>query len=395
MAIGQTIDTMVSVPLSPAGRRRKRQQMRRLYLRYCAAGDVVDDVFVITDKQLATTANGSPYIRACLSDCTMQIVARMWNAGQNVFNTLPEEGFVRVRGRIESYQNNLQFIIERIEPAREGTFDLADLIPHTTRNIPEMFARVVELLESIQNRHLAALVHAYLDDSALMEQFRKAPAAMSIHHACIGGLLEHTLTAMEIAERVCGLYPALNRDLVLAGLFLHDIAKTWELSYGIAFDYTDGGQLVGHIVKGAVWVEQRRRQAEEMLGEPIPQPLIDVLQHIIVSHHGTAEFGAIKPPSTPEAIAVHCIEHMDAKISMYLTATRGEAAGSSANWTDYIKAAGARLYRPDPAPADSPEADAAPAASHDDPSRPLSESPVITNPNFVVEKPRKPPRSPG
>lgn len=386
--------------------------MRRAYLRYCTASDVIDDVFVITGKQLSTTATGKPYIRASLSDRTMQMNARMWNAGQEVFDSLPECGFVRVRGRIESYQNSLQFIIDAIEPAKEGTYDVSELIPHTSRSIPDMFSRVVELLESIQNRHLAALVHAYLDDAELMDRFRRAPAAMSFHHAYIGGLLEHTLTAMEIAEQVCRFYPALNRDLVLAGLFLHDMAKTWELSYECAFSYTDAGQLVGHIVKAAVWLEQRRRQAEDMLGEPIPQSLIDVLQHIAVSHHGAPEFGAVKAPATPEAMAVHCIENMDAKISMYLASTRGETGGEG-NWTEYIKAAGGRLYRPDPAPADAPAADQpaqahqpAPSAPAEKPQPPAAAAPAekpqspappgqpltITNPLFVVEKPRKPPK---
>ena len=146
---------------------------------------------------------------------------------------------------------------------------------------------------------------------------------------------------------MCSFYPGLSRDLVIAGIFLHDIAKTWELNYDCAFSYSDGGQLVGHIVKSAMWVEHKARAAEATLGEKIPQPLIDVLQHIILSHHGTPEFGAAKTPATPEAIAVHFIENMDAKLMMSLSATRGEGATGSGNWTEYMKAFGVRLYRPD------------------------------------------------
>ncbi len=328
--------------------------MRKAFLCNCAQGDILDDVFVITDKQFSATSTGKYFIKAFLSDRTMQVTARMWNATREIFNAIPDNSFVRIRGRIENYQNNLQFIIEQIGPAKAGTFEIAELIPHTGRDIPEMSRRLVEIMGSIQNRHLAALMQAYLDDQHLMDLFCKAPAAMSFHHSFIGGLLEHTLNSIEVADVVCRFYPGLNRDIVVAGIFLHDIAKTWELTYDCAFGYSDGGQLVGHIVKSAIWVEHKRRKAEELLGEPIPQPLVDVLQHIIISHHGVPEFGAIKAPATPEAIAVHYIDNLDAKLQMALAATRGQNGGEG-RWTEYMKAFGGRLYRPDPAPADAEE----------------------------------------
>jgi len=197
-------------------------------------------------------------------------------------------------------------------------------VPQTTKDIPAMFVRLTEILGSIQNRHLAALVAAYLEDERLMENFRKAPAAQSFHHAFIGGLLEHTLNAVEVSDAVCPFYPGLNRDLVVAGIFLHDIAKTWELTYECSFGYSDGGHLVGHIVKAAMWVEDKRREAEATLGERIPQPLIDVIQHIILSHHGLTDFGSPKTPATPEALIVHALENLDAKLMMALSACRGK-----------------------------------------------------------------------
>ena len=334
--------------------------MRRLYLCNCGPGDVVEDVFVLTGKQLSATSNGKPFIKAFLSDKTSQVTARMWNATREIFNALPESGFVLVRGRVENYQNNLQFIMEQLWPPKEGTFDVADLIPHTTKDIPQMCRRLKEMLDSIQNRHLSALIQAYQDDSKLMNDFCKAPAAMSFHHAFLGGLLEHTLNAIEVADAVCRFYPGLNRDLVIAGIFLHDIAKTWELCYECAFAYTDGGQLVGHIVKSAIWVEHKAREAEALLGEKIPQALIDSVQHIILSHHGSMNlaFGSARNPLTPEAIAVHYIEDLDAKLMMAVSATRGEAKdGVEGNWTEYMKAFGGRLYRPDPAPAEAVDVD--------------------------------------
>jgi len=375
--------------------------MRRLYLVHCAPGDVVDDVYVISGKQLSATQTGKYFIKAFISDRTTQITARMWNATRDIFNAIPESGFVRVRGRVENYQNNLQFIIEQIGDAREGSYEIGDLMPQTTRDIGEMCSMLHEILGSIQNRHLAALVQAYLDDDNLMANFCKAPAAMSFHHAFIGGLLEHTLNAMEVADAIVKFYPGLNRDLVIAGIFLHDIAKTWELCYDCAFGYTDGGQLVGHIVKSAMWVEHKAKVAEEILGEKIPQNLIDVLQHIIISHHGVPEFGAIKPPSTPEAIAVHFIENLDAKLMMSLQATRGENVNAEGNWTEYMKAFSGRLFRPDVAPADAPDTgdidpmkpspSPAAAARTPDAADPVAdEKPAaITNPLFEMSERKK------
>ena len=342
--------------------------MRRVFLRDCAPGDLVEEVFVLKDKQLSAGSNGKHFIKALVSDRSCQITARIWNATRQMFDEIPE-GFVRLRGKIENYQNNLQIIIEQAWPAKEGTFEISDLLPHTAKDIGQMCAKLQEILGSVQNRYLSALIHTYIDDEKLMNDFCRAPAAMSMHHAFIGGLLEHTLNAIEVADAIVRFYPGLNRDLVITGIFLHDIAKTWELSYVNAFSYTDGGQLVGHIVKSAMWVEHKAREAETILGEKIPQPLIDVLQHIIISHHGVPEFGAVKPPSTPEAIAVHFIENMDAKLMMALTCTRGEANVGEGNWTEWQKAFGGRLYRPDVALCDG------------------AETPAVVNPPPVDTKP--------
>ena len=329
--------------------------MRRLYLRDTVSGDIIEDVFVISGKQFSATNTGKFFIKAFVSDRSSQITARMWNATRDIFNAIPESGFLKIRGHVENYQNNLQFIIEQMWPAKEGSFELEDLVPHTAKNIEQMCKKLHEMIGSIQNRHVAAIVQTYLDDHELMDLFCKAPAAMSMHHAFLGGLLEHTLNSMQVADAVVNFYPGLNRDILLAGIFLHDIAKTWELCYDCGFSYSDGGQLVGHIVKSAIWLDQHARKAEELLGEKIPQNLIDVLEHIIISHHGVPEFGAIKPPSTPEAIAVHFIENMDAKLMMSLAATRGENVSSEGNWTEYMKAFNGRLYRPDVVPADAAE----------------------------------------
>ncbi len=359
--------------------------MRRLFLCDCAAGDVIEEAFVLTNKQLSNTVGGKYYIKAFVRDRSLQLNARMWNATKDIFNALPDGGIVKLRGRIENYQGNLQFVIDQIWPAKDGTFDLGDLVPQTSRDIGQMCRRLQEVLGSIQNRHLAALVQAYLDDDNLMARFCKAPAAMSFHHAFIGGLLEHTLNAIEVADAVCPFYPGLNRDVVIAGIFLHDIAKTWELCYDCAFGYTDGGQRVGHIVKGAMWVDAKAKDAEKVLGEPVPQELIDVMQHIILSHHGELAngFGSARSPSTPEAFAVHMIENMDAKLMMALGACRGGGAErAEGNWTEYMKAFSGKLYRPDVAPADAGSLEEPPAPAVEERLPAPAMKLAITNPLF-------------
>jgi 3'-5' exoribonuclease len=363
--------------------------MRRFYLSYASAGDVIDDVYVLSSKQLSTTNTGKHFIKGFVSDRTAQVTARMWNASKRDFDRLPQNGFVRIRGRIENYQQNLQLIIDSYDDPAEGSYDVADLLPHTDKDIDAMWARLVELCESLQNRHVAAIVQSYLDDAALMSDFRRAPAAMNFHHAYLGGLLEHTLNAMEVADAVVRFYPGLNRDLVLAGIFLHDIAKCWELTYDTAFGYSDGGQLVGHIVKSALWLQDKVKVAADTLGEPIPQPLVDVLQHIILSHHGVPEFGAVKVPSTPEAIAVHVIENLDAKLMMALVNCRGDLGpGAEGNWTEYLKAFNGRLYRPDVAPADAPIADA--GATPTSPSAATPPAPPASRPAAAAATPPRP-----
>ncbi len=370
--------------------------MGRIYLSDCQPGDFIEDIFIVTGKQLSTTNTGKFFIKGFISDRTQQVTARMWNASRDIFNAMPESGFLKVRGRLENYQSNLQFIIEQLWPAQDGSFDIDDLLPTTTKDIGKMCERLTELLQSIQNRHLAALVQAYLDDEPLMKQFCKAPAAMSFHHAFIGGLLEHTLNAIEVSDAIVKFYPGLNRDIIIAGIFLHDIAKTWELCYDCAFGYSDGGQLVGHIVKSAIWIEQKAQVASKALGEKIPQNLIDVMQHIVLSHHGELQFGSPKTPATPEAQIVHTIENMDAKLMIMLDACRGKSAAmGDGNWTEYQKAFSARLYRPDVAPSDAPDGEpveefaeaptAMPSADKPAPTLKLS----INNPLFESSPPKR------
>jgi 3'-5' exoribonuclease len=353
--------------------------MRKLYLNQVQPGDILEDVFSVSNKQFSATSTNKNYIKCFVGDKTTTITARLWNATREIFTQMPESGFIRVRGRVENYQNNLQFIIEQIWPAKDGTYDPADLLPTTPKHIPTLKAKLTQILASLQNPDIIRLVAAFTSDTQLMANLEKAPAASTFHHAYIGGLLEHTVNTLEVASAIIPFYPGLSRDTCLAGIFLHDLAKTWELSYAGAFSYTDAGQLVGHVAKGAIWVQQKA-DALAAAGTPISPQLVDVMQHIILSHHGQPEFGAARVPSTPEAIFVHIVENMDAKLMMSLTVTRGDSAPpGEGNWTEYVKALGVRLYKPDAAPVDAASTAATPPTATPTEAK-------LTNPLFETQK---------
>jgi 3'-5' exoribonuclease len=204
---------------------------------------------------------------------------------------------------------------------------------------------VAELLRSMEHPAMRALAEQYLGDERLMEDFRAAPAAMSVHHAWIGGLLEHTHQMMELADRMLPLYPALNRDIVLFSLFAHDLGKTVELDWERGFSYTNEGQLVGHIVRGAIWLQIKAAHASKV--EKLPGETLRVLQHILLAHHALPEHGAAKIPATPEAVFVAQLDNLDAKSQAAISAAKREYAGGG-DWTDKVWALDTKVYRPDP-----------------------------------------------
>jgi 3'-5' exoribonuclease len=310
----------------------------------------VDGVYAVNNCQLGQTKAGKPFLKCLLSDRSGRTPGRMWNASQELFQQLPTDGFVRVAGQTQPYQGEIQIIIDKIQAIEPSPEDLEQLLPTTSRDVEQMFAEVSAKLGAVKHESLRALVQVYLGDERLMKAFRRAPAAMSLHHAFLGGLLEHTLNLMCLAEVVCPLYPHLNGELVLVGLFLHDLGKCDELTWESGFNYTEDGQLVGHITRGAIWLEAKA-DACAAAGTQIPRSLLRVLHHMILSHHGLLEYGAVKVPATPEAIAVSMLDNMDAKMYMALAATRQDEEGveRGGDFTEKIWALGTRLYRPDPA----------------------------------------------
>ena len=321
--------------------------MARRFIAELKPGERIDEeVFLIRSKDLRTTTQGGLYIHAVLVDRTGHLVARMWQATEEMYADMPEGGFLRLKGRAENYKGNLQFIIDAMRPAEAGTFDIADFLPTTKHDIDEMFKRLTTILGGIKHADLSALVNEFLGDEALMARFRKAPAAAVMHHAYIGGLLEHTLSLLELAGVVIPRYPKLSLDLVLAGLFLHDIGKSAELSYETSIGYTDQGQLIGHIVQATIWIEQKAEQIAARTGKPFPERLLWMVQHIILSHHGRYEFGSPKLPAIPEAIAIHHLDNLDAKVNQFLAEIENDRDPAS-HWTNYNRALETKVFKPD------------------------------------------------
>lgn len=312
---------------------------------------ILDQVFLVSQKDLRTQKNGGLYVHLVFADRTGQILARMWQATQEQFDTIPDGGFIRIRGRVESYQGNKQLIVDGLRPAAPPQFDVANFMPHTPFKIEDLWERSIKVLRTIKDKQLLALVKAIVSDEPLMAKFKKAPAAVQNHHAYVGGLLEHTCSLLELAFKILGSgdekenhYPRVNRDLVLAGLFLHDIGKTDELVYESNFVYSTEGQLVGHITQAAILIDRKAAQVEQETGKPFDTELKHVLTHIVLAHHGTYEFGSPRLPACPEAILVHYLDNIDAKLNMAMTAI-DDARKADSDWTEWVKALSTRIYK--------------------------------------------------
>jgi len=314
---------------------------------------ISDDVFLVSKKDLRTTTNGGLYIHMVFMDRTGQLLARVWNATQEQYDAIPEGGFLRVRGRTESYKGNLQFIVDGMRAAEAAQVNVADFIPRTDRDIDEMWDKLLAILRTIRHPSLLALIKEFVKDDSIVASYKKAPAAVQNHHAYIGGLLEHTLSVLELATRILGKvddsdshYPEVSRDLVLAGIFLHDIGKTAELTYDTSFAYTNSGQLIGHITQAAVWIDRKAGEVEQQTGKPFPEDLQNLLTHIVLSHHGHYEFGSPRLPACPEAWMVHYLDNIDAKVNMALSAI-ADAKNAESDWTEWVKPLDTRVFRKD------------------------------------------------
>ncbi len=318
--------------------------MTRRFVNQLANGDSVDEVFLVADKQLRANRQGNLYLHLELRDKSGSVGARLWNASESLARTFEPGDFLNARGKVQVFQGALQVILSHIEPADQSQISPEDFLPQTSHNVTKLAAKLREILLGIRNPHLRALVECFFIDDEFMRKFTTAPAGIKNHHAYQAGLLEHVVTLLTVADRIIDLYPDVDRDLLLAGIFLHDIGKVDELSYDRAYGYTDEGQLIGHLVIGVEMLRDKVERTSDLTGEPFPHELLLRLKHMIVSHHGTLEFGSPKVPMTPEAIALHHLDNLDAKIHAVTREIRDDPCRDT-SWTPYQQNLGRRIFK--------------------------------------------------
>ncbi len=310
--------------------------MKELYIEALAGleNQTVTGFFVAGTRQLRTKADGSAYLAVTLCDRTGQLEGRMWEAAEA--GDFAAGDIVKLRGQVCRYQEKLQIKVDKLRRADEaadaGLYELGDFVPKTAYDIDALWATLEGYVASLGDAHLRQLLRLFLDDPALASALREAPAAKTLHHAWIGGLLEHVVSLLHLCSLAAGHYPEVNRDLLLAGAMLHDIGKLAELRWGTSFEYTLEGQLLGHISIGMAMVEQK-----VALVEGFPPRLKLLVQHMILSHHGRLEFGSPKLPMIPEAMLLHYLDDLEAKMQtmrseLARSAAGGRAPGAMTEW---------------------------------------------------------------
>jgi 3'-5' exoribonuclease len=295
-------------------------------------GDLVEEVYFVADRQLRANRNAALYLSVDLRDRTGILNARLWNVTEELCEPIQPGGYVRVRGKVQVFQGALQMILSHITPVAPEGLNPTDFEQGPAQNVIELLAELRQVIDTVTNPSIAAVLQAFLRDPTIVAGLEEIPAGVKAHHAYRGGLLEHMVSLMRVAQKICEVYATLNRDLMIAGVFLHDIGKLRELSTDAGFSYTDEGQLLGHLVIGVEMLSEKIRDVEQQTGADFPEELMLRLKHLILSHHGTYEFGSPRLPMTPEAVALHLIDNLDAKVHEFTQAIASDP-NAGAHWT--------------------------------------------------------------
>ena len=279
------------------------------YIESLREGERISEIYLCKFKQTALTKAGKPYENVILQDKTGTLDAKIWDVGSIGIDEFDALDYVQVNGDVTSFQGALQLNIKRVRVAQEGEFDPTEYLPISDKDIPQMYAELLDFVRSIKNPYLRQLAGSFFEDEEFAKRFQFHSAAKSVHHGFVGGLLEHTLHVTQICDFFCNLYPMLNRDLLLTAAMFHDVGKLSELSTFPANDYTDDGQLLGHIMIGAMEVQ---KHIDQIAG--FPKRTASELIHCILAHHGELEYGSPKKPALAEAIALSFADNSDAKL---------------------------------------------------------------------------------
>ncbi|HXP17157.1 MAG TPA: OB-fold nucleic acid binding domain-containing protein [Terriglobales bacterium] len=313
--------------------------MKEFFVSDCGQHEnkVITSSFVVVSRQVKPKKSGEPYLALTLGDRSGHIEAKMWDNVEDAIDAFGQEDFVKVKGLINKYKNRFQLTIHKLRRLGESEVDFSDYLPKTTKDIGELWRTLAGFVATFKDPHLKALVEAFMADAEIAEAYRNAPAAKTLHHAFIGGLLEHVVSLFHSCDLMCRNYPQINRDLLLTGAFLHDIGKIHELTYSRSFSYTTRGQLLGHMI-----IELEMLQAKLAPVPDFPGPLKTLVEHLIISHHGQYDFGSPKLPMFPEALMLHYLDDLDSKMeAMRAQFERGVEADGA--WTGYNPSLGRPL----------------------------------------------------
>lgn len=320
----------------------------------------VTSCFVVASKQVKNKKNGEFYLSLMLADRSGQLQANMWDNVADALNAFEQDDFIKIKGRIQKYNGRWQITIHKLRKLGDGEVDYADYLPKTAKDIEQLWKAVAEYVESFQNPWLKRLVRDFMADETMAAAYKNAPAAKTLHHAFIGGLLDHVVSLFTVCDLACRNYPQVNRDLVLTGAFLHDIGKIHELAYQRSISYTTEGQLLGHMI---IELEMLHKKIAGIPG--FPDELKILIEHLIISHHGQYEFGSPKLPMFPEALMLHYLDDLDSKMESMRAQFERESELESP-WTSYNPSLGRPLLntqkflakgQPPVAPKTEPESD--------------------------------------
>ena len=312
--------------------------MKKIFIKDIRTGDLVDDIFVLSEKTVAQKRDGNNFLNVTVSDKTGNIKGVIWDRVDDISAGIASGDFVQVQGTVSEYKGILQLVVKKMASIPADSVNPSDFLPATRRDIDKMFLRLLKITASMEAEHLKKLFEAFFNDTDFVRKFKNAPAAKKMHHAYIGGLLEHTLSMALLADRIVEHYSGVDRDLLLAGAILHDIGKIREFNYKYSIDYSDEGRLLSHIVIGIMMLDEKLEEIEEF-----PQDQAVLLRHMIVSHHGTREFGSPEPPKTIEAVLLNYIDEIDSKVNGIRDFMTTEDPNES--WTSYHRLLGRHFFR--------------------------------------------------
>ena len=314
--------------------------MKTTFVKDLTADQSITTFFLVHEKEIRNTTGGKPYLRMELGDRSGTVEARMWEQFEVSAKDVGRDDFVKVQARVEIYRNRPQLSLQQFRLARPEEIDIADYLPHTPHDVEQLWKHLLGYVEELKNPWLKQLVTCILNDPRIASRYRRAPAAKVMHHAYLGGLLEHVVGLCGLAKLVAAHYPELDLDLLLTAAILHDVGKLDELCYERSVGYTTEGQLLGHIVMELQTVSK----AMEAI-DGFPQKLKTVVQHILISHHGQYEFGSPKLPMIREALVFHYLDDMDSKVAAVRAALAVQSGEE--DWSVYSGALGRKFLRLD------------------------------------------------